>query len=101
MFARVPGADWTSTRGTRIARIKAVERCEIVLATPCALARLRCSHRAKVDLVLAKIFTLGISVEKIVKILLWKLHARVGPVEAGGAGTFATRLTLVGLAQLA
>jgi hypothetical protein len=100
MFAGLASPDWTSTRSARIARINTIERREIVLDAPRALARLRCSHRAEVDLVLAKIIALGIAVEEVVKVLLGKLHARVGSVEAV-AETFATRLALVRLAQLA
>jgi hypothetical protein len=101
MSARLAGPNWTGTCSVRITLVNAIERQEIVLSAPRALARLRCSRRANVDLVLAKIFTLGIAIEEVVKVLLGKLNARVGPVEAGGARAFAMYRALARLAQLA
>src|ERR1700729_2115029 len=101
MFARLTGPDRTSTCAARIPRVNAVKRQEIFLGAPRTLARLRCSHRANVDLVLAKLSALAVAIEEVVKILLRKLHARLGPIEAGDARAFATRRPLARLAQLA
>src|ERR1700722_1587047 len=101
MFARLSGPNWASTCAARISRVNVIKRQKIVLAAPRTLARLRCSHRANVDLVLAKLFAPALAIEEVVKILLWKLDARLSPVEAGGTRAFATRRTLARLTQLA
>jgi hypothetical protein len=99
-FARLAYSDWASPRGRRIFRIGAIERQDIVIGTPRTHPRLRYSDRAHVYLVLAKIFAIDLTLEKVVKVLLGNLYARFSLVEARSDMTFPARRALAWLAQL-